>query len=38
MGEKERNQQNEELFKDIAYNIAERTVNPETSRPYTAKM
>jgi ribosome maturation protein SDO1 len=38
VGEKERNNQLENLSKDIANLIVERTVNPETKRPYTATM
>ncbi|KAJ3306795.1 hypothetical protein HDV03_003832 [Kappamyces sp. JEL0829] len=38
VGEKERQQALENLNKDIANNIAERTINPETKRPYTATM
>ncbi|KAJ3368690.1 hypothetical protein HDU91_000354 [Kappamyces sp. JEL0680] len=38
VGEKERQQALENLNKDIANNIAEKTINPETKRPYTATM
>ncbi|KAJ3272579.1 hypothetical protein HDV01_005422 [Terramyces sp. JEL0728] len=38
VGEKERNQQLENLQKDVANTIAEKTVNPTTKRPYTATM
>ncbi|KAI8897285.1 SBDS protein C-terminal domain-containing protein [Globomyces pollinis-pini] len=38
VGEKERTQVFESLNRDIANTIAEKTINPETKRPYTATM
>ncbi|KAJ3190096.1 hypothetical protein HDU85_000387 [Gaertneriomyces sp. JEL0708] len=38
VGEKERNQQLENLAKDIATTVADKCVNPETKRPYTVTM
>eukprot|EP00842_Homolaphlyctis_polyrhiza_P003780 jgi/Hompol1/4402/HPOL_003631-RA len=38
VGEKERSQQLESMFRDIATTIAEKTVDPETKRPYTVSL
>jgi ribosome maturation protein SDO1 len=38
LGEKERQHQMDEKFKEIAHIVAEKTVNPETNRPYTTAM
>ena len=35
VAEQERNQQNENLFKEIVSMVADKCVNPETKRPYT---
>ena len=38
MSEKERQQQLESMFRDIATIVAEKCVSPETKRPYTVGM
>ena len=38
VSEKERQQQLESMFRDIATIVAEKCVNPETKRPYTVGM
>lgn len=38
VSDKERNQQLESMFRDIATIVAEKCVNPETKRPYTVGM
>ena len=38
VSEKERHQQLESMFTDIATIVAEKCVNPETKRPYTVGM
>ena len=38
VSEKERNNQLETMFQDIATIVAEKCVNPETKRPYTVKL
>ncbi|RKO83399.1 SBDS protein C-terminal domain-containing protein [Blyttiomyces helicus] len=38
IGDKERSQQLETLYRDIATTVAEKCVNPETNRPYTVTM
>lgn len=35
MSEKERQSQLESMFRDVATIVADKCVNPETSRPYT---
>ena len=34
MSDKERQAQNEALFKEVATQVAEKCVNPESKRPY----
>lgn len=38
MSDKERQAQQDNLFKDVASILADKMVNPETSRPYTVTM
>ena len=38
VSDKERQAQREALFKDVATNVAEKCVNPETKRPYPVSM
>lgn len=38
MSDKERHNQLESLFKDIATNVADKCVNPESKRPYPVSM
>ncbi|KAJ8331004.1 hypothetical protein QVD99_001191 [Batrachochytrium dendrobatidis] len=38
VGEKERTQQLDNMYRDIATVVAEKSVNPETKRPYTVTM
>lgn len=38
VSDKERNNQLDSLFKDIATTVAEKCVNPETKRPYPVSM
>ncbi|KAJ1334900.1 SBDS family rRNA metabolism protein [Batrachochytrium salamandrivorans] len=38
VGEKERTQQFDNMYRDIATIVAEKSVNPETKRPYTVTM
>jgi ribosome maturation protein SDO1 len=38
VSDKERQAQQDNLFKDVASILADKTINPETSRPYTNTM
>lgn len=38
MSDKERQSQQEQMFRDIATIVAEKCVNPETKRPYTVNL